>query len=553
MRRLLVAAGIVVWVALASAGPSASPPTVAKTPTKAEQAELDALEKELTAADMRHASLESVKIARKLYLAQRKVSGDHGLRTKLRRQTLASKLVMVGDYAEANTLYYESLAEVEQEHGPDSREVLWALASIMGNAWAQMRFDEVDPLLQRTLALTKKLDGEHSRAYAQVLLQYASLLNMRNEYSSAIQLYEQSLHIQESLAPNAVDLSLVSTLQTLGALYWLSNEKARAITIYNRVIAIVKAAPQGNAMLKASTIWSIGAMYHYGGRDDLAGPLNKEVIEIYTKEAARLEKDKPDDPGLPGVLGQLGYAYRQNNDLENARLAFERADAADLKYGRYAAWTGSLAEIHRAQGHPKEALALLEQTKAALTKLSPLASGTYDPTIADVLREMGDFKRAETLLIGARDRSEKQYGKRHPFYAAVEQSMVALYISSRNLAEAERLLTDSLEISEHELVNTLRTGTEADHAVFFQRTGYLLDTAISFSVSVAPRSSGAARLGLTTLLRRKGRVLDAAAASMATIRSKLSPGGQEAARRPRERAQQAREALGCRIVAGRRR
>src|SRR5262249_61066272 len=39
----------------------------------------------------------------------------------------------------------------------------------------------------------------------------------------------------------------------------------------------------------------------------------------------------------------------------------------------------------------------------------------------------------------------------------------------------------------------------------------------------APRSAGAARLGRTTRLRRKGRVRDAAAGAMATIRSKLAP------------------------------
>jgi len=54
-------------------------------------------------------------------------------------------------------------------------------------------------------------------------------------------------------------------------------------------------------------------------------------------------------------------------------------------------------------------------------------------------------------------------------------------------------------------------------------TGNQLDLAVNFGLTYAPHSVVAARLGLTTLLRRKGRVLDAAAASMATIRSKLSP------------------------------
>jgi CHAT domain-containing protein len=42
-------------------------------------------------------------------------------------------------------------------------------------------------------------------------------------------------------------------------------------------------------------------------------------------------------------------------------------------------------------------------------------------------------------------------------------------------------------------------------------------------VQIAPKRASATKLALTTLLRRKGRVLDAAAASAATLRGKLSP------------------------------
>src|SRR5262249_6813289 len=80
-----------------------------------------------------------------------------------------------------------------------------------------------------------------------------------------------------------------------------------------------------------------------------------------------------------------------------------------------------------------------------------------------------------------------------------------------------------LDIAERELQLVLKTGTESDHAVYFGRNNYQLDTAINFQLNYAQKSASAARLGLTTLLRRKGRVLDAAAASMATIRSKLAP------------------------------
>ena len=524
MRRISVALALLASIAPAIGAPSKPPAkTPTKAPTKAEEAEIQALEKELREDQQKQAQFAAVKVARKLYDAQRKASGDDAPKTASRRQSLASALTVVGDYAEAAALYKEMLAEAEKEHGPDSKEVLWALGPLIGNAWAQNRLDDVEPLQQRNLAITKKLDGDHSKEYAQALLQYATMLNLHNEYSSAQRLYEQSIQLQESLAKTPSDLQLMSGLQVLAALYWQTNQHPRAIALYNRIIAMAQSAPGASVMTKSATIWGVAAMYHYGGREDLAAPLTKQVIEMFTKEIARLEQDKPDDPQLSSMLGELGYTYRQNNDLVNAEKALAKAVALDEKRSGFSGWMGSLAEIIRAEGKPKDALVLLEKTKVEMTKLSPLSANVYDSTIADVLRELGDYKRAEALLVGYRDHTEKQYGKRHPIYGMALLTMSYVYMASHNFAEAERVLADSLEIAEHEMVNVLRTGTEADHAVYFARNGYQLDNAINFGITFAPKSPAAARIGLTTLLRRKGRVLDAAAASMATIRSKLSP------------------------------
>src|SRR5262249_38793774 len=157
------------------------------------------------------------------------------------------------------------------------------------------KLDEVEPYIQRQLALTKKLEGEQSMAYAQQLSSYAGLLNMRNEYSSAQRLYEQSLALQEKLATKGKgDLALLSPLQLVASLYWQTNQRQKAIATYDRVIALVTNSPDANVMTKAATMWGVAAMYHYGNRDDLAKPLSQKVIDLYTAEIARMEKDKPD-------------------------------------------------------------------------------------------------------------------------------------------------------------------------------------------------------------------------------------------------------------------
>jgi CHAT domain-containing protein len=280
--------------------------------------------------------------------------------------------------------------------------------------------------------------------------------------------------------------------------------------------------PGTSIMLRGSTLWMIVSLYHYGGRDDLAEPLVKKAIDLYESEIARLERDKPDDYQLPMLIGQLGFTYRQRGDLAHAEQEFEKVIALDQKRGGFSAWTSTLAEVKRAQGKPREALALLDAAQAALTRTSPQSAGAFNAIIADVAREVGDYPRAERLLAEYRASLEKTYGRRHPLYGMAELNTAQVYMASGRPALAEQMLSDGLEIAERDLELVLRTGTEADHAVYFAKNGYQLDTAINFELNYAPRSGSAARLGLTTLLRRKGRVLDAAASSLTTLRARLS-------------------------------
>lgn len=496
---------------------------VPKTPTKSEQTVIDRLDKELTQHQMKQATFAALKVARQLYELTAKGWGADAQVTLRRASTYASLLQQTGDYAGAIALFKQVLAVTEKEKGVDSREAMYALMPLLGPYWMQNRLDELEPVYLRILALSKQLDGETSTSYAGNLNQYGNLLNQRNEYSAALRIFEQAYKIQEAAAGKD-ELQLTGPMQILASTYWQTNQRPKAIALYDKVIAIMQKAPNVNAQMLASTYWGIAAQYHYGQREDLAKPLTQKAIDLFTKEIARLEKDKPDDPTLPSMIGQLGYQYRQIGDLNKAEEYLTRSVKLDEKRSSpFSAWGGSLAEIKRAQGKPKEALVLLEKAQAELTKMSPMSATVYNTQIADVLRELGDYGRAEKLMLGYQANLAKTYGTRHPIYGMAQLTLAYNYMASGKIAKAEKLLHDSLETAERELSLVLRTGTEADHAVYFGRNNYQLDTAINFQLDYAPNSASASRLGLTTLLRRKGRVLDAAAANLATIRSKLSP------------------------------
>jgi CHAT domain-containing protein len=501
-------------------GPAAKP---GKQPTPEQAAELAKLDKELTEQQIKQAHFAALKIAKQALELQKKATGDDSVEVQRRKQTLAGIMQSTADYTGAEKLYRELLAHAEKQHGPESREVLYALMPVGGSYWAQSRYDELEPLLKRQLELTKKLDGEKSVMYATQLSTYGTLLNMRNEYTAAQRIYEQVLALQESLAPSKTDISLLGPIQVLASVYWQTNQQQKAIALYDRAMAIAAASTVNGPMMKISTMWSVASMYHYGGRKDLSQPLMKKAIEAAEKLIAELEKDKPDDYQVPAMLGQVGYMYRQIGDLANAEKSFKKTIAIAEKKKQYSGWESALADLKREQGKPQEALALLEKAKAEMIKISPISSTVYNTMIADVLRELGEYKRAEQLLDEHRKLVIKNYGKKHPMYGAAQMSAVNVYAAAGKIKEAESTLDSALDIHERELANVLRAGTDTDHAVYFARNAYVLDTALNFGMNYAPNSGSAARLALTTLLRRKGRMLDAAAAALATIRSKLSP------------------------------
>jgi CHAT domain-containing protein len=108
-------------------------------------------------------------------------------------------------------------------------------------------------------------------------------------------------------------------------------------------------------------------------------------------------------------------------------------------------------------------------------------------------------------------------------YGIAELNDIKMYVGMGKLALAEQAMADAFEISERELQRSLQVGTEADHAMSLSSNRYELDTVLNFELDHAPRSPSVARLGLTTLLRRKGRALDAAASDLGAIRARLSP------------------------------
>ena len=501
----------------------AAPAPAPKPVDKKLEAELQKLDQEYWAASSKQNHFVGAKLAKKLYDLQVKATGANSVEAERRLQTLALAYSSASDYVNAEKYFKLFVQATEKRHGADSQDVLYALMMSYSIYYAQQRYEDVEPIFLRMLAITEKLHGKKSKEYAQQLSQYASLQQIRNIYTGAIRAYEEALQITESLPASKDDGSLASALQSLGMIYWMSNQQQKAIPTYDRAIKIAETSKDMLFVLRLSTIWSVAMQYSMGGRKDLGEPLFKKAISMTTGEIARVEKATPDDPMLTSYYSQLGFMYRYSDDFPNAEAAYTKSAAISKKKGYGGGMESMLGEIKRIQGKSKEALALYEQAKADMAKLAPASAPAMNSMIVEVLKDLKDYGRAEKLQLEYLAYMTKQYGKGNPFLGYAQYALAGVYAPAGKIKQAETAYDIALDIMEKELSGVLRSGTDTDHAVYFAQHSYVLDTAINFNLVYAPKSGTAARLALTTLLRRKGRILDAAAAALATIRSKLSP------------------------------
>ena len=113
-------------------------------------------------------------------------------------------------------------------------------------------------------------------------------------------------------------------------------------------------------------------------------------------------------------------------------------------------------------------------------------------------------------------------GPTHPDMTRALTSEAIYFDVAGRRADAIRRQSESTEVSEHNLNLILASGSEVQKTRYMGTFGEETDITVSLHRVSDPASPTAGRLALTTLLRRKGRVLDAMSGSLQTLRNRMS-------------------------------
>jgi CHAT domain-containing protein len=186
----------------------------------------------------------------------------------------------------------------------------------------------------------------------------------------------------------------------------------------------------------------------------------------------------------------------------------------------------NLALVYTRRGEYAKAEPIFQRALAIREK----ALGPEHPYIADSLnnlailyRERAEYAKAEPMLQRALAIREKVLGPEHPAVAATLNDLAELSAAKGEAARAIAYQSRANAAAERNLAINLTTGSERQKLAYLALFSRQTDFTLSLHNQVAPNNLLALDLAFATLLRRKGRGLDAMTDAIATLRRRAKP------------------------------
>ena len=158
----------------------------------------------------------------------------------------------------------------------------------------------------------------------------------------------------------------------------------------------------------------------------------------------------------------------------------------------------------------------------AFSRQHPLVGQALN-NLAVVYLLKGDYATAGPMYQEALVIRGAALGPHHPDMAKALTSEAIFFDVTGRTSEAVAQQAQAAEVVEGNLTLILTTGSEVQKLRYME--SFVEDTDITLSMDRQAKSPSveSARLAMTTLLRRKGRVLDAVSGTTQTLRERLSP------------------------------
>lgn len=216
-----------------------------------------------------------------------------GIKRKKYRQNAASIAIVVtnlaelyrrkGDWAKAEALHLEAIADKELELGPDHPTLIASLNDLALVYRDEKKLDEAIPHLERAMALARKAthDG-HKAELATTLHNMAEIHSGKGDKEEAFKLYEDALALRRAeLGPDHPHVG--DTLNSLANLMLGMGKGDEALAVYDEAIRIRKSEFGSSDKRTLSVMTNKAMALDRIGRKDDAELLRAEVKALREK------------------------------------------------------------------------------------------------------------------------------------------------------------------------------------------------------------------------------------------------------------------------------
>jgi CHAT domain-containing protein/Tfp pilus assembly protein PilF len=395
---------------------------------------------------------------------------------------LADLYLDTGDYAKAELQYREALAIREKALNPEHQYVAESLIGLARLLELKSEYEEAGRLFERALKIREKYFGNQHPMVANSMIWLARIYQDEGDYAKAEPLLTSALAVMEK-AHGTNHRDVANALDNLAGLYRTKGDLEKAEPLYVRALTIRENIFGAMHPEVATSVNDLGLLYQDMGAYDKA-------VALHTRSVAISEKlYGPNHPETATSLGNLALAYTGQGEYDKAESLYERAIAVQEK----------------AFGANSEKLSIVLNNLALLYA----RRGNYQKSI-----ELN--KRALAL-------NEKAFGTGHPLITTSLSNLALAYLASGDISNAVEYGRRGDDSAESDLARNLVSGSQRQKLAYLNQYASDIDFSVSLNANSAPNNAEARRLALTTILRRKGRAVDAMTDSMSTLRRRASP------------------------------
>jgi CHAT domain-containing protein/Flp pilus assembly protein TadD len=437
---------------------------------------------------------------------------------------LATLYQAQGAYPKAEPLFARALEIREAALGPAHPDVRKSLNNLAFLLWAQGEYDRAEPLYTRAVDLYQNVLGPMHPDVASILSNFGMLYQDKGAYEKAEALHVRALDIREkALGPRNLDMA--ESLNNLAALHKAQGNYAKAEPLYIRALDIFEQALGPMHPNVGMIVNNFATLYDDQGAYTKAEPLYVRALHIAESVFG------PIHPYVAMSLNNLAGLYRAQEDYEKAEPLYVRAlgireTTQGPSHPGTAQGLNNLGVLYQAQGEYGKAEPLFLRA----LDISEKVLGPSHPEVATSLhnlamlhQQQGVYGKAEALFARALDIRDKVLGPVHPEVAKTLNKLAGLYQAQHAYETAAPLYHRAAEIREQQLRIELTRLSELRKRALMALLKAETDSLVSFHADAAPHDEAALELALTTVMRRKGRVLDSLVDHEIALRAHITP------------------------------